>query len=266
MKINRISLNCRRSTASYGEISTDCQLMLFRIPMIFTYDGRERRINSCSAIIYTNGYQKYFRSAGGLGIKYDIISFRMSAADRQYAESMGIGMNVPIEIADDYVISGLFRTMSAHSAGKSRRHSEFMELSMKLVIIALCEAVHNEAPDKYVDVPRYSELKAVREAIYDDPVNRWSADVISEDMGISRPYFHRLYHEAFGVTCRQDIIESRLIYAAELLRTTDMSVSEVAEKCGYDSDAYFMRQFKQHKGCTPTEYRRISSAERDNDI
>ncbi|MBQ1519507.1 MAG: helix-turn-helix transcriptional regulator, partial [Ruminococcus sp.] len=28
------------------------------------------------------------------------------------------------------------------------------------------------------------------------------------------------------------------------------------ETCGYDSDAYFMRQFKQHKGFTPSEYRR----------
>ena len=263
MKINRINLNCRRSTASYGEISTECQLMFFRIPMIFTYDGMEKRINSCSAVIYTNGYQKYFRSAGGLGIKYDVIGFRMSSADRQYAESMGISMNTPIEIPDDYVISALLKTMSAHSVSKSRQHSEFMELSMRLIVIALCEAIHNEIPDKYVDIPRYSELKAVREAIYDEPVNHWSAEEISEDMGISRPYFHRLYQEAFGVTCRQDIIESRLIYAAELLRTTEMSVSEIAEKCGYDSDAYFMRQFKQHKGCTPSEYRRASSADNE---
>ncbi len=263
MKINRINLNCRRNTAAYGEISTECQLMVFRIPMIFTFDSMEKRINGCSAIIYTNGYQKYFRSAGGLGIKYDMISFRMSAADRQYAESMGIIMNTPIEIADDYVISGLLRTMAAHSVSKNRHHSEFMELSMRLIVIALSEAVRCESPDKYVDIPRYGELKAVREAIYDDPVNHWSAEEISEDMGISRPYFHRLYQEAFGVTCRQDIIESRLIYAAELLRTTEMSVSEVAEKCGYDSDAYFMRQFKQHKGCTPSEYRRASSAEKE---
>ncbi|HOC33408.1 MAG TPA: AraC family transcriptional regulator, partial [Ruminococcus flavefaciens] len=105
-------------------------------------------------------------------------------------------------------------------------------------------------------IPRYNELKAIRDAIYDEPMTHWSAEEISEDMGISRPYFHRLYLSAFGVTCRQDIIESRLIYASELLRTTDMSISAVAETCGYDSDAYFMRQFKQHKGCTPSEYRR----------
>ncbi|HOR22293.1 MAG TPA: AraC family transcriptional regulator, partial [Ruminococcus sp.] len=69
-------------------------------------------------------------------------------------------------------------------------------------------------------------------------------------------YFHRIYRQAFGVTLRQDVIESRLIAAAELLETTDLSVSAIAERCGYFSDSYFMRQFRLHKGCTPTEYRR----------
>ena len=160
---------------------------------------------------------------------------------------------------DDFVISGLLKIMSANSVRKSRQHSEFMELSMKMLLIALSEAANNEIHEKYMDIPRYGELKAIRDAIYDDPVNHWSAEDISEDMGISRPYFHRLYQAAFGVTCLQDIIESRLIYAAELLRNTNLSVSEIAEKCGYDSDAYFMRQFKQHKGCTPSEYRRRCS-------
>jgi AraC-like DNA-binding protein len=77
-----------------------------------------------------------------------------------------------------------------------------------------------------------------------------------EDMQISRTYFHRLYFEAFGVTFRQDIIESRLIHASELLKNTDLSVTAISETCGYDSESYFMRQFKQHKGCTPSEYRR----------
>ena len=78
----------------------------------------------------------------------------------------------------------------------------------------------------------------------------------------SRTYFHRLYFEAFGVTCRQDVIESRLLKAADLLKNTGKSVTEIAEACGYDSESYFMRQFKKHKECTPSEFRRrINSGE-----
>jgi AraC-like DNA-binding protein len=77
-----------------------------------------------------------------------------------------------------------------------------------------------------------------------------------DEMRISRTYFHRLWFAAFGVTCRQDVIESRLLRAAELLKNTDKSVYEIAVDCGYDSESYFMRQFKKHKNCTPSEFRR----------
>ena len=49
-----------------------------------------------------------------------------------------------------------------------------------------------------------------------------------------------------------------MLYAAELLRNTNDSITDIAIACGYENDTYFMRQFKQSKGCTPTEYRRRS--------
>ena len=123
----------------------------------------------------------------------------------------------------------------------------------------MSESLSPERKTPEDSIPKFAELKALREAIYDDPMSSWSADEICEDMDISKTYFHRLYFAAFGVTCRQDVIESRLLYAAELLKNTDLSVSAIAEQCGYDSDSYFMKQFKQHKGCTPSEYRRTVS-------
>lgn len=261
MIVSRINLNNKRDTASNGELSTECQLMLFHIPMIFTENGIENHIKKRSAVIYANGFPKYFRSESGQGIKYDLIGFRMSGTDRQYIESLGIKMNSPIEINDDFVLSGLMKSMSAHAMVKSMHHREFAELTMKLIFIALGEFANINAPDQYSEIPRYFELKAIRDAIYEDPAYKWSVEEICEDMGISRAYFHRLYQQAFGVTCGQDIIESRLIQASELLRSTELSINEISEICGYETDGYFIKQFKKHKGSTPVEYRRKIHAE-----
>lgn len=87
-------------------------------------------------------------------------------------------------------------------------------------------------------------------------MNGWSVGMVCRQLSVSKTYFHRIYVNAFGTTFTQDVIESRLLYASQLLADTDLSVSAVAEKCGYESDAYFMRQFRQHRGCTPTEYRK----------
>ena len=263
MKVTKISLNNKRETAVSDEISMDYQLLFFRTPAIFSIKGRELAIDGKSVMICSIGSHRSFRPSSAKGIRYDVVSFKMNSSDKQYAESMSIPFDQPVELSDDYVISSMLRSMSSHIMHKSLHQSEFMELSMRLILIAINENCHRLPPDKLETIPRYSELKAVRDAIYDDPMNHWSAEEISEDMGISRPYFHRLYQSAFGVTCRQDIIESRLIHASELLRTTDKPISYIAETCGYDSDAYFMRQFKQHKGCTPSEYRRRATASSD---
>ena len=265
MKVTRITTNNQRDTAVTDDISLDHQLLFFRTPAIFTVKGKETTLNGHSVMLCSSGSLRSFRPASSKGIRYDMVVLNMNSSDKQYVESMSIPFDTPIELSDDYVISAMLRAMSSHIMHKSLYQSEFMELSMRLILIAISENCHKLPPGKVETIPRYNELKAIRDAIYDEPMTHWSAEEISEDMGISRPYFHRLYLSAFGVTCRQDIIESRLIYASELLRTTDMSISAVAETCGYDSDAYFMRQFKQHKGCTPSEYRRRAVSNGDLD-
>ena len=76
------------------------------------------------------------------------------------------------------------------------------------------------------------------------------------EMCIGKTYFHRIYLAYFGTTYIQDVINSKLEIAKKMLVETSWSVSAIAEKCGYESDSYFMRQFKKHTGITPTEYRR----------
>lgn len=254
MKINGISLNCRSNTAL--TVGNETALVFFRTPVVFTDGASGRSISGSSAVLTIGGSSGIFRPDEGKTMRYDLISFRTSAADRQYIASMDIPLDTPIELRDDLVVGSTIRSISSQSARRGKHFSEFAELSMKIIFIALSEAANSVPASPEETIPRYSELKRLREAIYDDPMASWSVEEMCGEMGISRTYFHRLYLMAFGVTCRQDVIESRLLYAAQLLRNTDMSVSAIAEQCGYDSESYFMRQFKKHKDCTPSEYRR----------
>ena len=256
MKIVRMSFNNKQTEPISKEISPEWQFMIFRTPAIYRINGREHKVDGNSAIIYSKGFLREIRPATNSGLHYDMLTFSMLPSDKQYIEGMAVPFDTPIKLGSSIVIPDLLRSMNAHSLRKSTNHSEFMELAMRLLFIALSEEYQSIPNDKYESVPRYAELLALREAIYEDPFNNWSAKELSAEMGISLAYFHRLYQAAFGVTNRQDIIESRMLQAAELLRNTDDSISKIAEACGYESDAYFMRQFKKHQGCTPTEFRR----------
>ena len=256
MKINRILLNCRRNTALGGEMGADPVLLFFRTPVAYMEGGAWKQTTKNSAALLTSGYKQSFRPVNGKSLRYDLVSFKTSAADRQYISSMNLTQEIPVELKDDFVIASTLRSMRAQSMHHGKHFSEFMELSMRIIFIAMSDITHNEEIDPKEKIPRYAELKKLREAVYEEPTAEWSVDETCEDLQISRTYFHRIYFAAFGVTFRQDIIESRLIHAAELLKNTDLSVTAIAETCGYDNESYFMRQFKQHKGCTPSEYRR----------
>ena len=218
-------------------------------------NGRKMDIPSNCAVLFSGG-QIILKKTGSKNLRFGHISFRTSAADRQYIASLEIPTDVPIKIENDFIIKSAIKSMKIHSSVKSRLSGEFAELSMRIIFISLSEACHISDKAESINVPHFESLKKLRDYIYENPTETLSIAQICSDMKISPTYLHRLYYAAFGVTCRQDSIESRLIYAAELLETTDLTINEISDLCGYENDSYFMRQFKQRRGCTPTEYRK----------
>ena len=79
--------------------------------------------------------------------------------------------------------------------------------------------------------------------------------MIAESFGMSLSSLEHLYKKTFNISIKQDIVNSRMICAKGLLLSTQLSVAEIGEKCGYRSSYGFMRQFKQYIGVTQTEYR-----------
>ena len=52
------------------------------------------------------------------------------------------------------------------------------------------------------------------------------------------------------------MIKAKTAKAKELLVSTELSVYEISEKCGYDSPTHFMKQFKSETGMTALQYRK----------
>lgn len=255
MKITKIRTAESRSAEIKGSTVQDYCLYLFRSPVIFTIGGTDRIFSNGAAILYKDGISRCFRGTGIRGLKYDLVQFRPSSADKQYIADLEIPLNTPVEVYDDYSIAEAIKNLDMNCRTVCRRKAELCELYLRIILISLEEAVCGiELAEK--DVPRYPQLKEIRREMYDDPVENLSVDKLCRRLAVSRTYFHRIYMAAFGVTFRQDAIKSRLSYACRLLLETELSVGMIAEKCGYESESYFMRQFRQHMGCTPSEYRR----------
>lgn len=69
-------------------------------------------------------------------------------------------------------------------------------------------------------------------------------------------HLNRLVKAATGMGCRAYIISCRLAEAKQMLTSTDASVTEIAERCGFASASHLARLLKQVDGVTPLAFRR----------
>ncbi len=67
-----------------------------------------------------------------------------------------------------------------------------------------------------------------------------------------------MFKELTGYTAMGYLLTYRLKMAESLLTHTDMSLNEIARAAGFEYDTYFIRQFTDKRGMTPTEFRNSS--------
>ena len=78
---------------------------------------------------------------------------------------------------------------------------------------------------------------------------------ISNQAHFSKYHLLRLFKKSFGKSPHQYLIETRLLAAKRLL-TSDLSVTQVCYKVGFESIPSFITLFKKREGVTPLEYSR----------
>lgn len=81
-------------------------------------------------------------------------------------------------------------------------------------------------------------------------------DSIANAGGVCRTKCCRMFREYLGMTANDYLNSFRLEKSMELLKSTDLSVTEIAAACGYSGSSYFAELFSREKGCTPTQYRK----------
>jgi AraC-like DNA-binding protein len=67
--------------------------------------------------------------------------------------------------------------------------------------------------------------------------------------------FYREWNKAFSVSPKEYVQQYRLKSVCDLLTKTDLSISEISEKCGFSSSAYLYQIFQKKTGMSPRQFR-----------
>lgn len=142
--------------------------------------------------------------------------------------------------------------------------NELLRTSLLYEIIALLVSSYGsqKKTEKGYDYSQDIYVDAALEYIHHNLSRVQIAD-IADHIGISRSYLMRIFKKKMHLSPKEYLLNYRLSEASKLLRSTTLSVQEIAEKVGYTNPFSFSQSFKNMFGSSPQHYREQTTSSPD---
>ena len=185
------------------------------------------------------------------------------------------GKSQGITLSDDFsgqffICSGEVAEMlfSYYTEGKSFHISEIGERTEKSVRFA--EAAEEEgdaylfhtllrAMRKEESKPQHKAgsptVTAIKEYIDSHTEKKLTLERLSKRFFISKTQIHRLFTASYGISPMKYALKTKIERSKELLTSTDMKISEIAEKLCFTDSKHYTKTFRNFTGMLPRDYR-----------
>lgn len=164
------------------------------------------------------------------------VHFKPKNSEDAQIENLFLQLLTELECKDEasrYICKGLLIRLLRHVSSKYDFFlSNEQRKKMNWIIF---EEITNYIKEKYADI-------SIRDLV--------------ERFHFNEDYYNRLLKEKAGMTYSEYVMELRLTHAEKLLKTTTITVDEVANKVGYHNKGYFYKIFVERYGVTPSKYRK----------
>ncbi len=252
-----------RSTGLYNEgirfncFHTGCESYC----LFITLDGRgkmEYRGVTCELkrgdVVFTNNMETV--RTYGSSEEWRFCFFNVSGAACRYYEELWNGGRLRVisverpEMFDDY--RRRINTMLNRS-GLARR------LDINLLVNEMLSAPLSElerAGESRKELQHPAWIAEAADYLAANPTDTLKISEVADRFFINPTHFARLFKKYTGKTPKEYQIICRMDEAAMLLRSTSLSIVEIANRTGFASQSFFTKVFRRIYNQTPTEYRR----------
>lgn len=158
-------------------------------------------------------------------------------------------VNLPLGIYENMdQLAPLFAKITT----ERREQAPFFVKSSELYLELLCTLVLREKEKHHLATKNLDYAKSFIELNFTANV---SLSVLASHIGYSEDRFRQLFTIQFGITPQKMITKLRLEKAIELLTKTDISCTEIAQRCGFYDSSQFSRMFSAEYGLSPKQFR-----------
>ena len=169
-----------------------------------------------------------------------LLTARMSDEVRMSVYSAGADSYLSKPVVYETLITRIEKLIEQQEMRKALFHTTIEVTPSSITINSLDEALVQKAlqsVEKNMDNPQYG------------------VEDLGNDIGLSRGHLYRKLQSITGQNPADFIRAIRLKRAAQLLRDSQLNVTEIADMAGFNTLKYFNKHFKETFGVTPTQYR-----------
>lgn len=180
------------------------------------------------------------------------LHFNGSNALGYYEEFSRNGSTV-LQVQDNFLIESTLRRIVAIN---QKRNPTTEIATSNLIINILSELlIQNCTPNgDIIMMPGY--IKAVMRYIDTNFRERILLDNLAEKFSVNKYHLLHEFKKYSGITVNEYLILQRMSYAKELLKYSDLPVSEITFCCGMNHVSHFINLFKNREHTTPYLYRK----------
>jgi len=127
-------------------------------------------------------------------------------------------------------------------------------------LIEMLKEISIDTMEELLKLRNYSDTKPIRLAkkyIAENYQNPVTLEDVAAHVNFSPTYFSSIFKKYIGMGFHEYLTEIRVEQAKELLRVSELNISEIAAMVGYPEDKYFRKLFKKVTGIRPSDYRRL---------
>lgn len=149
----------------------------------------------------------------------------------------------------------LIQKLSQASALQHKENMEFQTRNLFSEIWLLLLEEIKEQPAHTVNFQNQERLQNMLTFIHQHFEDKLTLEEIAAAASISTRECIRCFRNTISKTPMEYLMEYRMDMAMKYLKETEMSVTDISLHCGFSSNAYFGKLFREKFGITPLKYR-----------
>ncbi len=186
------------------------------------------------------------------------IRFNITSAPKDISSELPPYMHYTLSSEEKAVIFPLIAHLrKAQHSELSRLDGYRIKAQFGIIISYVLERINAfDYDEKTEDVPKINLYTKIENYFYLNYSQQITLNSLADYFSYSRTQMRRILNKCFAKTFTEKLREIRINAAKQYLKSGNMSIDTIAEKCGYETRQGFEAMFLKYVGITPNQFRR----------